>query len=184
MKKGLFIVLLLVCLPLSMQAQENKLFGAGSMVAGANIDLSALQLGYGASFEYGITNSIGIKPAIVIHNYDLGTTQWSFTVIDAWATYHFTGGGFLSFMDPKKLDNYAMLGASFVSFGVESSTGGSEETSSSFGFGGGAGSRYHFNDKLSFSAEGKYRLASFSTDSYTLAIGWYTLSFGVSYSIN
>ncbi|RMH65344.1 MAG: hypothetical protein D6677_02710 [Calditrichaeota bacterium] len=182
MRKGFWIALVMLTLPLTMQAQDAH-FGAGSMVVGGNIDLSALQLGYGGSFEYGITNSIGIKPGIVIHNYDLGTQTWSFTVIDGWATYHFSGGGFLSFMDPKKLDNYAMLGVTFASFGVSGGTG-NEETSSSFGFGGGAGSRYYFNDKLSFSAEGKYRLATFKTDTYSLAIGWYTISVGVSYAIN
>ncbi len=74
-------------------------------------------------------------------------------------------------------------GISWVAFGAKSGSS-KEETSSSIAFGSGVGTRYYFTDKLAVLGEGKYRFASFITDSYTLALTWYSIYAGVSFAIN
>ncbi len=181
MKKLLTVAIVLLSLSQLAFAQDNKYFNAGKMVAGGQAGISGLGFGFGANFEYGITDKIGIQPAFIMHNYSAGTTDWYFNVIDVYGTYHFRPK--VSFFDPEKMDSYGMAGVSFVSFGAES-PGTDAETASSFAFGSGAGSRYYFSEKLSVFGEGKYRFASFKTDSFTLAIAWYSIAFGVTYAIN
>lgn len=162
-------------------AQENH-FSAGKMVAGGQAGISALGMGFGANFEFGISNSIGVMPSFIIHNYTTGSQDWSFKVIDVYGTYHYkpAGGGFFS---SDKMDTYGMAGISWVSFGAKSGSS-KEETSSSIAFGGGAGTRYYFTNSLSVFGEGKYRFATFKTNSYQLAIAWYSIYVGLSYAIN
>lgn len=180
--KKLFIISLLVLTALQFAVAGNDKFSAGKMVAGGQVGLSALGLGFGANFEFGITNSIGIMPSFIIHNYTAGTQEWSFKVIDLYGTYHYKPGN-SGFFSGEKVDTYGMLGISWVAFGAQSGSS-KEETSSSIAFGGGAGGRYYFTDKLSAFGEGKYRFASFKTDSYTLSLAWYSIYVGVSYAIN
>ncbi len=161
---------------------QNNYFNSGKMVVGAQAGISALGMGFGANFEFGVTSNIGVMPSVIIHSYSSGTVDWSFKVADLYGTYHYKpkSGGFF---DSEKMDTYGMAGISYVSFGA-SSVGSSEETSSSIAFGGGAGTRYYFSSKLSAFAEGKYRFASFKTKSYQLALSWYSISAGISYAIN
>ncbi len=180
MKTKIYVYLLFCFLPFMAFAQNDH-FSAGKMLPAAHVDISALGFGYGASFEFGITNTIGVKPDITFHNYTIGTQDWSFIVIDAWGTWHTKP--VTAIFDPKKVDSYIMAGVTWASFGVTSGNA-SEETASSIGFGGGYGTRYYFSDKLSGMVEAKYRLATFKTNSYNLAIGWYTISAGISYAIN
>lgn len=183
MKKGFLILLLVLILPLSVFSQEeNKHFDAGKMVASAGIGISGLGIGYGLGFEYGITDKWGIYPSYTMHSYETGSQTWSFNAFDIWATYHDKSINSW-FGNNEKVDAYYMGGVTLVSFGVEN-TGSKEETSSSFGFGFGAGGRYHFTDKIAAYGEGRYRIASFETDSYKLAIAWYSINVGVSYAIN
>jgi len=181
MKRILTAAVVLLSLTQLVLAQDNKYFNSGKMVAGAQAGISGLGFGFGANFEYGITDKIGVAPSFIIHSYSSGTTDWSFKVMDVYGTYHFMPK--TSFFDPEKMDSYGMAGISFVSFGAQT-TGLKEETASSFAFGGGAGSRYYFSEKLSVFGEGKYRFASFKTDSYTLAVAWYSVAVGVTYAIN
>lgn len=182
MKKGLLLLLLIFILPFATIAQENKYFNSGKMVATAGVGLSGLGLGYGVGFEYGITDNIGVFPAFITHSYESGIQSWSFNAFDIWGTYHSKSISSW-FGNSDKVDAYYMGGVTIVSFGVESGIA-KEETSSSFGFGVGAGGRYHFSDKLAAYGEGRYRFASSKTDSYSLAIAWYSLNVGVSYAIN
>lgn len=183
MKKGLLLFIVLL-LPIFATAQENKYFSAGKMVATAGAGFSGLGLGFGAGFEYGITDKLGIFPAYTRHSYESGTQTWGFNAFDIWGTWHDKSIGNM-FGNSDKVDAYFMAGVTFVSFAVENSVANSkEETSSNIGFGGGAGGRYHFSDKLSMYGEGRYRFATFETDSYKLALAWYSINFGISYAIN
>jgi len=181
MKKFATIALLLTLLPMLSFAQDAKYYDSGKMVATAGIGLSALQLGYGVGFEYGITGKFGIYPSYMRHNYSAGSVDWSFNVIDVWGTYHAKDLGGMFNFGGDNVDTYGMLGVTFASFGVDGLAG--EESSSSFGFGIGAGGRYYFSDNIAFYGEGKYRFASFESDSYNLAIAWYSINVGVSYAI-
>ncbi len=179
--KKLVLVMVLMFAITQLSFAQDKHFSAGKMIAGGQAGISALGLGFGANFEYGITNSIGVMPSFIIHNYTSGTQEWSFKVIDVYGTYHYkTKGGFFS---SEKMDTYGMAGISWVAFGAKSGSS-AEETSSSIAFGGGAGTRYYVTDKLSVFGEGKYRFASFKTNSYTLALAWYSIYAGVSFAIN
>jgi len=180
------LIVLALCLPLvafgqdNMQGmQENMHFNGGKMVGGVGFNLSGLGTGFGANFEYGLTKHIGISPAINIQSYS-SAVSWSFTVIDAWASYHKKlKTGFLgNFAGDPKVDSFIMAGPTFVSFKAGS------ESSSKIAFGFGAGARYYINNKLSILGEGRYRFASFSTDHYNLAIAWYSIGVGVQYAIN
>ena len=164
-------------------AQESKFFNSGKMIVGAQTGFSALGLGYGANFEFGITKNIGILPSFILHSYSTGMVDWSFKVADLYGTYHYVPKDGFLFITPDKMDAYAMLGISWVSFGAKSGST-SEETASNIAFGGGAGTRYYINNKISIYAEGKYRVATFKTQSYSLAIGWYSIYAGVNFAIN
>ena len=181
MKKTALLTVLILSFAQLTFAQD-KHFNAGKMVAAGQAGISALGMGFGANFEFGITNSIGIMPSFIMHSYTSGTQEWSFNVVDVYGTYHYKpkSGGFFS---SEKMDTYGMAGISWVAFGAKSGSS-DEETSSSIAFGGGAGTRYFFTDKLSVFGEGKYRFASFKTDSYTLALAWYSVYAGVSFAIN
>ncbi len=183
MKKGLLIVLVLLVLPMTTFAQQSKHFSAGKMVASAGAGFSVFGLGYGVGFEYGITDKFGIYPSYMMNSWENGFNTWSFNVIDVWATYHDKSISNM-FGSGDKIDAYYMVGATFVSLGVETA-GASDETGSSIAFGGGAGGRYYFNDKVSAYGEGKYRFATLEAGNQTVgAITWYSINFGVSYAIN
>ncbi len=179
--KKVYLLIVMIFATAQFSFAQNDHFKAGKMIAGGQAGISALGMGFGANFEYGITNSIGVMPSFIIHNYSAGTQEWSFKVMDVYGTYHYkTKGGFFS---NEKLDTYGMAGVSWVAFGAKSGSA-DEETSSSIAFGGGAGTRYYFTDKLSVFGEGKYRFASFKTNSYTLALAWYSIYAGISFAIN
>jgi len=180
--KKLLIVAVLLFSVVQMGYSQSDYFNSGKMVAGGQAGISALGMGFGANFEFGITEDIGIMPSFIIHNYSAGTVDWSFKVADLYGTYHYkpSGGGFFS---SDKMDTYGMAGISWVAFGAKSGSS-DEETSSSIAFGGGVGTRYYFSQKLSVFGEGKYRFASFKTDNYTLSLAWYSISAGVSFAIN
>ncbi len=163
----------------------NDYFNAGKMVVGGQTGFSALGLGFGGNFEFGITNNFGIMPSIIIHNYSSGTVDWSFKVADLYGTYHYKpqGDALFGMFKADKLDTYGMAGISYVAFGASSASS-SEETASNIAFGGGVGTRYYFSDRLSVFAEGKYRFATFKTNSYSLAISWYSIYLGLNFAIN
>ena len=71
-----------------------------------------------------------------------------------------------------------MAGPTFVTFKA------GDESSSKIAFGAGAGARYYLTDKISVLGEGRYRFASFSTDTYNLSVAWYSIGVGVHYAIN
>ncbi len=181
MKKVAMVIILVLAVSQAGYSGDG-LFKAGKMVISGQTGLSALGFGFGANFEFGITNNFGIMPSFIIHNYSSGMVDWSFKVADLYGTYHYKSkkGGIFN---PDKMDAYGMAGISYVSFGA-SSSGVDDETSSNIAFGGGVGTRYYFNSKLSVFGEGKYRFASFKTDSYQLAISWYSIYVGVCFAIN
>ncbi len=179
--KKIILAGFLLMISIQFTQAQNSYFKSGKMVLGGQAGISALGMGFGANFEFGITNNIGVMPSFIIHNYSSGYTDWSFKVLDLYGTYHYTPRG--GFFDPKKMDTYAMAGISWVSFGAKSGNA-SEETASNIAFGGGAGTRYYISSKLSIFAEGKYRFASFKTDSYSLTVSWYSVSAGITFAIN
>lgn len=181
--KKLILILTIAVLPMFAQAQMqpgNVYFDGGKMVGGAGFNLSGLGTGLGLNFEYGFNKKFGVMPALNIQNYSAGTVDWSFTVIDIWGTYHRkVNAGFIEkWLGEENFDSFAMAGPTFVSFDA------GNESSSKIAFGAGAGGRYYLTDKISVLGEGRYRFASFKTDTYQLSVAWYSIGVGVQYAIN
>lgn len=179
--KKLSLLIALVIMSTGVFAQANaKYYSAGSMIGGAGLNFSAFGLGFGANFEYGITDMFGIQAAINKNSYESGIQKWSLIPIDLYATWHnnaFNSG----FMSGDMVDTYAMLGATWTTYSVDD--GSKDESASGVGFGGGIGSRYYFNDHMSLGFEGKYRFASFEAGGYSLALAWYSIGLNFGYKL-
>lgn len=171
MKK--FSIILFVALICQLPAQD---FGPGKMIAGANLGLSALGFGFGANFEFGLSEKLGVQGNFNYNSYDNGAVKWTITPIDVWVTFHTTPFGNIGD------ESYYFGGPSIVMLSAESS-GSKSETDSGFAFGAGYGTKFKLNDNMNFFAELRYRFASFKTTSYTLALAWYSVYGGVQFSL-
>lgn len=168
MKKLVALALLVM---LATAVQTNAQMKAGSMRPALELNFGGLGLGYGASFEYGITDKISARASANISSYKTGGDEWSLIPIDAVGVYN---------VDDSK---YAMLGVTWTTFSVDPSSG-KKESSSSFGVVAGGGYRYKLNDKISVNGEGKYRVITLESGAYKLSVAWYTVGAGFSYALN
>lgn len=171
MKKTL-LTLLVLCTAAFSQGKSD--FGSGSMIANAGLSFSGLGLGYGATFEFGITDKIGAQAGFSLNSHETGNQSWSMTPIDLWATYHTDAIGFGD-------AGYYMAGVSLVNFEVEVGNASEDATATFFGFGYGATQK--INDSMDVYFEGRYRLGTFETDSYELVVAWYSIGAGISYKL-
>lgn len=103
---------------------------------------------FGASFEHGFTDKISGGGMISYSSVDLIGTKISYTIFGARASYHFDFG-------VKGLDPYAgaMLGYNVAGATAIGAAGG-------FTWGGHAGARYYFTDKIGAFAEVGYGIAN------------------------
>lgn len=186
MKKGFIVLLLVLMVPFATKGQENPYFGAGKMVPSAGIGWSGYGLGFGAGFEYGVTDAIGVYPSYMSHSYEDGLFDWSFNVFDVWATYHDKSINSW-FGNNEKVDAYYMAGITFSSFSYEyagSSLLFKDSDDTSIGFGVGAGGRYHFDDKLAFQGEARYRFVTYKAGGVSAGGVFYAIHLGASYALN
>jgi hypothetical protein len=172
MKKTL-VALLVLCTAVFSQDKKSD-FGTGSMIANAGLSFSAFGLGYGGTFEFGLTDNIGVQAGFSLNSYETGNQTWSMSPIDVWGTYHTDAIGFGD-------EGYYMAGVSFVVFDVEVGASSEDATGTFIGFGYGA--TKEINKSLDFYFEGRYRLGTFETDTYSLTAAWYSIGAGISYSL-
>ncbi len=145
------------------------------MTANAGLSFSAFGFGYGASFEFGLTDKIGAQAGVTINSWENGAAKWSITPIDLWGTYHTDPIGFGD-------TGYYMAGVSFVNFSVEE-TGKKDESATATLIGLGYGGTKKINDMLDLFFEARYRLGVLEAGSAKAAIAWYSLGAGISYSL-
>ena len=131
-------------------------------------------LGYGASFEFGLTEKIGVQAGFTLNNYETGTQKWSITPIDLWGTYHTAPMGFGD-------TGYYMAGVSLVTFKVEDGAKDDSATATLFGLG--YGGTQKINDMLDLYFEARYRIGVLEAGSYKLTIAWYVIGAGISYTL-
>jgi len=147
MKKNLLMVLLL-SLVVSVAA-AGPYFQKGTQIITPQVGLNSYAIPFGASFEFGLTENIGISANVMMQFWSegIGAWGWSSTLItpSVEGAYHFTS------LEVDKLDLYAGagLGYSIYSFswddGVgddDTIVGGSGLFLSPF-----AAARYYFNEK-------------------------------------
>jgi hypothetical protein len=135
-------------------------FESGTMVPGAGVSISAISTGFHGSFEFGVTDKIGVYPRVNYNDY-LGTSLLS---IDAWGSWHGVSSAWAGLPGGDKADLYGLLGPTFYS-----------GDDSGFALGFGAGGRYYLTESLAIQVEGKYR---YIFGDY-ISVGWYDIGLGV-----
>lgn len=164
-------ILLAVVLVFALSAQNLEKIGSGTMRAGLNASMSGLGFGFGGSFEFGLTDEIGVQLNIATNSYEAGLDTWDILPIDLYGTYHTKA---FSFGD----GGYYMAGVSLVNMSVN------DESDSGIFFGLGYGTLFDLGDKLTGFGEARYRIGTFEVGNFSFTAAWYSIAAGVTYDLN
>ncbi len=161
--KKTFILIGVLLFSITLIAGEKE-FNKGTDLLTAEIGFSSFGTPFGASFERGITDQIGVGASALFMNWGYGSGIFgdhSQTLIipSAFAVYHFTE------INVKKLDVYA--GAS-LGFGIYSSNWAGETATSSLFLSGIVGVRYYVTEKIAINFKESFGLIGDWSGSYSL----------------